>query len=536
MTMTKVGRNDPCPCGSGTKFKKCCLHNSKKIPVRPMTAEMKLQMDKMNAQQKLRKHQQGLGKEIIATNFKDHQMVAVGSRLYYSKNWATFHDFLRDYLPGILGKEWFEAEIKKPEHEQHPIIRWRKIAFDHMKKSMTDGKVVHSGKMNGAAFGYFHLAYNLYLLAHNAKIQEHLLSRLRNKVGFLGACYETYVASVFVKAGFKLELENEQDGSESHCEFSAEHSESRQYFSVEAKARQPNKDNVGIGNQLYRALAKKAKHARVVFIDVNVPELLSRFGEVIGEIDRKEQGLKIDGIPADPAFVFITNHSYAYDLEGFDFERTGFCHGYKIPEFKTGHAFTSIRDAHRSRSEYKAMHLLIKSMNEHTEIPTTFDGQHPEFVYDKKPDCPRLVIGNSYFVPTKDGDQEGVLTTATVMESERKVMGVYKLPDGSQIMVTSPMTHEEWIAYKRHPDTFFGIEISTTRNARDPMELFDFFYESYRKSPRNKLLEFVAGYSDFENLQKLSDEELLITCCERWAYSAMRTTTVKTASPPLETR
>jgi uncharacterized protein YecA (UPF0149 family) len=21
----KVGRNDPCPCGSGSKFKKCCL-------------------------------------------------------------------------------------------------------------------------------------------------------------------------------------------------------------------------------------------------------------------------------------------------------------------------------------------------------------------------------------------------------------------------------------------------------------------------------------------------------------------------------
>ncbi|MBC8391880.1 MAG: SEC-C domain-containing protein, partial [Deltaproteobacteria bacterium] len=25
----KVGRNDPCPCGSGKKFKKCCL---KKVP------------------------------------------------------------------------------------------------------------------------------------------------------------------------------------------------------------------------------------------------------------------------------------------------------------------------------------------------------------------------------------------------------------------------------------------------------------------------------------------------------------------------
>jgi len=24
----KVGRNDPCPCGSGNKFKKCCIKDS----------------------------------------------------------------------------------------------------------------------------------------------------------------------------------------------------------------------------------------------------------------------------------------------------------------------------------------------------------------------------------------------------------------------------------------------------------------------------------------------------------------------------
>jgi tetratricopeptide (TPR) repeat protein len=24
--MKKIGRNEPCPCGSGRKFKKCCLH------------------------------------------------------------------------------------------------------------------------------------------------------------------------------------------------------------------------------------------------------------------------------------------------------------------------------------------------------------------------------------------------------------------------------------------------------------------------------------------------------------------------------
>ena len=24
--MVKIGRNDPCPCGSGKKFKRCCFH------------------------------------------------------------------------------------------------------------------------------------------------------------------------------------------------------------------------------------------------------------------------------------------------------------------------------------------------------------------------------------------------------------------------------------------------------------------------------------------------------------------------------
>ena len=24
--MTKPGRNEPCPCGSGKKYKKCCIH------------------------------------------------------------------------------------------------------------------------------------------------------------------------------------------------------------------------------------------------------------------------------------------------------------------------------------------------------------------------------------------------------------------------------------------------------------------------------------------------------------------------------
>ena len=28
----KVGRNEPCPCGSGTKFKRCCLQSASSTP------------------------------------------------------------------------------------------------------------------------------------------------------------------------------------------------------------------------------------------------------------------------------------------------------------------------------------------------------------------------------------------------------------------------------------------------------------------------------------------------------------------------
>ena len=31
MTIPAIGRNDPCPCGSGRKFKKCCLGKQESV-------------------------------------------------------------------------------------------------------------------------------------------------------------------------------------------------------------------------------------------------------------------------------------------------------------------------------------------------------------------------------------------------------------------------------------------------------------------------------------------------------------------------
>jgi hypothetical protein len=35
--LNEVGRNDPCPCGSGKKYKKCCMNNSKPAVVNNST-------------------------------------------------------------------------------------------------------------------------------------------------------------------------------------------------------------------------------------------------------------------------------------------------------------------------------------------------------------------------------------------------------------------------------------------------------------------------------------------------------------------
>lgn len=37
--LQKVGRNDPCPCGSGRKFKKCCLESQRgRIPAKKVVS------------------------------------------------------------------------------------------------------------------------------------------------------------------------------------------------------------------------------------------------------------------------------------------------------------------------------------------------------------------------------------------------------------------------------------------------------------------------------------------------------------------
>jgi predicted metal-binding transcription factor (methanogenesis marker protein 9) len=40
----KVGRNDPCPCGSGKKYKKCCIAKDAVVEIRKVREERFFQL------------------------------------------------------------------------------------------------------------------------------------------------------------------------------------------------------------------------------------------------------------------------------------------------------------------------------------------------------------------------------------------------------------------------------------------------------------------------------------------------------------
>jgi hypothetical protein len=125
--MGKIGRNEPCPCGSGKKYKRC--HGSRD----QLGREIARQQARAAASRVQRERQQGLGKPIISAVFQGTRLVAVKNRLLHSKGWKTFHDFLGDYIKSAIGSDWGNAEIAKPPDQRHPIITWYQAFCHHQR-------------------------------------------------------------------------------------------------------------------------------------------------------------------------------------------------------------------------------------------------------------------------------------------------------------------------------------------------------------------------------------------------------------------
>ena len=463
------------------------------------------------------------------SEFRGYRFVAVGSNLHYGK-WKTFPDFLGDYIKRTLGEAWGNEELKKPFEERHSILKWYHHLCTLQRKYMTTPDQIFSGPLTGAASAYYRLAYNLYLIAHNGTdIQTRLLSRLRSAEHFPGAFFETQVAAWLIRAGFELEFENESDRSTSHCEFTATYPSSKVKFSVEAKSRYPGDDTksprrLNVGRQLRLALKKKANHTRLVFLDLNHPVTSEQQAERI--LDRAEhrlksvEGLKIANQPAPPAYICLTNVSDHYFLESPQTPVLVSFYGFKTPDFLG--PFQTIREAVKARKRHSEIFQLMRSIETHSRLPSTFDGELPSVAFsDGK--LPRMQIGQFYLVPGPDGNEvPAQLTTATVDTTNREMILAYHDPRTDKSWICkAPMSQEELDDYQQFPDTFFGVYLRQGRKARTPIELFDFMHESYKNTPKEKLLEWMANAPDYADLKNLTQPELSEIYCERCIYSTM---------------
>lgn len=533
----KIGRNEPCPCGSGLKYKKCHGRISAKHPG-PMPEEIKsaIELHKANvdlfkAKEARRRGQQGQGRPIISAEFQGYRLTAVGNQIHYSKNHKTFIDFLGDYIGTILGSEWGNAEIAKPLKERHQILQWYDAICTLQRVYMKKPRgAIQTTPINGVMAAYYGLAYNLYLLQHNAELQDYLIRRLKQPVSFYAAYYETFVAAWFILAGFNLHLEDEEDSTRTHPEFIA--TRDNQTYSVEAKTRQPGKNHFDVGNQLYSALCIEANHPRVVFIDMNVgaDADFDAFGkEALAAIQDREPKLKIDREPAPPAHVFVTNQPYHLGLSDTRIPRACLITGFKIPDFGGGTLFPSYTAAHKARLKYGPLYDVQKAIVTYS-IPTTFDGEVPEFAFGEAEWS--LIIGERYEF---ESGKMMALQSGIVVESEKKAYLVFVDDENHSHIVTAELTDAEIAAYKSHPDTFFGRLVPISRKIEDPLEFYQWVLSTYKETPREKLLEIMDSAPDIEELKKLHDNELRYAYAERLTHAFVRDQKNRQPSKPKAT-
>lgn len=519
--MPKIGRNEPCSCGSGKKYKRC--HGLPEQYKEDFGRQMQSKIVHAEAMRVQRERQQGLGKPIIAAEAFGRRFVAVKNRLIHSQNWRTFHDFLFDYIKMAIGQSWGNTELGKPLSDRHPILVWYHHLCEHQRHFVTEPGKVHSAPIIGAVAAYMHLAYDLYALDHNAELQEKLIGRLRDRDNFHGARYEVFVAATFIRAGFDLEFENEDDRASTHCEFTATFRRTGKKFSVEAKRRAGSKFRPG--GQLIPALAKHANYERIVFIDINWPDAANdtdipvHLHAALVKL-RAFEGRIVNGNPLPNAYLVVTNTPWQHHLETAIFRCSAMAEGFQIPDFKNDAAFLSLRAAIDARERHIEMHELLTSMKDHADIPSTFDGEIPEFAFGEG--ASRLLIGQHYLIRNTDGiERSGLLTTATVAEAEQTVYCGLSFDDGEAAIYTWPLSDAEMAAWRRHPDTFFGEVGQRTTKANDPLDLYDFFCNGYRQTPRDRLLELLGEAPDIIELNKLNQPALVSIYAERCVNSIM---------------
>jgi len=98
-------------------------------------------------------------------------------------------DYSLNYIPTVFGKEWFEAELARPENERHPLFQWRVNGMQYLNaynQVQPDGS--YAALPSGPLAAYASFAFNLFAVEDNSRLDEGECSggeiaHLRHKCG-----------------------------------------------------------------------------------------------------------------------------------------------------------------------------------------------------------------------------------------------------------------------------------------------------------------------------------------------------------------
>ncbi len=432
-----------------------------------MPEEIKEIFRKKQIEGKIRQQQQGLGKPVISHNINGYQFVAVGSKLFASPNFKTFADFLHFFMIKVFSEEWFTKQLQLPKEIRHPLALWHEKVVEAQNlnsKTQTDS-YVYSIPMNGACYCYLGVAYGLYLLNHNVELQKLFIVRLKDINNFQGAYYELIIANCLIRSGFKLELEDETDDTQKHCEFYAVSETTGKKYFIEAKMRsvrdmlgKTKLNGTAVGNpsahitkHLNLALKKPSTSERMIFVDINSPELAANAKNWIEKAANRLERKEADTPKDVTAYVFVTNINFHWHLDSVESHIVVFAHGLGIDDFaKPGNI--RLIDFYKQKQKHKDANNVFDSFKSYPQIPSTFDGSLPSEAFSKKDKS--IKVGERYFFEdVKPNGLEATVTSATV-DLTRKTMLIGT--DKGHI-ISRPMSDDEIMDYKNHNDLIFGM-------------------------------------------------------------------------------
>ncbi len=341
--MDPIGRNDPCHCGSGKKYKRCHLDIDRDagrafqeaLPLLEEKARVAMERDR-----RLREEYGVHINHVPPIQRQGRKVWAIGSRLYPDRppN-ETFHEFILHLLRGTLGDEWRAEQASLPDAEQHFLYvcfaKFGEFLREHADPEVLQREGHMSAKPSGWADYLLSLAWDIATLVHSGDLPDSLIDRLRDRDNYQGARYELAIAAIFARLNCSIRWldDDPQLRTIKHVEFEATHRPTGQAFAVEAKSRHrpgvinrpgsPDAENPlradarGVRN-LYMEAIKKTPNdlPYFVFIDINAPSEVNDGwqADVQRWMDRLPKPTAAQ--PADCNATYITNFSPHYDADG----------------------------------------------------------------------------------------------------------------------------------------------------------------------------------------------------------------------------